>query len=40
MKLRFWLFIMDALVALGLFGSRPFLYAVGRASDATDWGTE
>lgn len=37
-RLRFWLFAMDALAFVGLFGSRAYLYAVGKASDATDWG--
>jgi len=35
---RFWLFAMDALAACGLFGSRAYLWCVGRASDCTDWG--
>lgn len=38
LRLHFWLLTMDTLVALGLFGSRAYLYAVGKASDATDWG--
>jgi hypothetical protein len=37
-RLTFWLLTMDAFQRLGLFGSRPYLWAVGRASDATDWG--
>jgi hypothetical protein len=36
-RLTFWLLTMDALQRLGLFGSRPYLWAVGKASDATDW---
>lgn len=38
LRLRFWLAALDALAAVGLFGSRPYLWVVGKASDATDWG--
>ena len=38
LRLRFWLFAMDSLFWLGLFGSRAYLYAVGKAGEATDWG--
>jgi hypothetical protein len=37
-RLRFWLFIMDAIALCGGLGSRPYTYAVRMASDATDWG--
>lgn len=33
-RLRFWLRVMDLLP----FGSRPYLWALRKASDATDWG--
>lgn len=36
--LAVWLVALDALAAAGLFGSRPYLWAVRKASDATDWG--
>jgi hypothetical protein len=36
-RLRFWLFAMDALAWAGLFGSEPYFYCVERAADATDW---
>jgi hypothetical protein len=36
-KLKFWLFVLDAIASLGLFGSPLYLWAV-KASDATDWG--
>ena len=40
MRLRFWLGIMDLIAALPRgFGSRAYLWAVERASDATDWGS-
>jgi hypothetical protein len=38
MRLRLWLTVLDILSALGLFGSPLYLWAVGKASDATDWG--
>lgn len=38
MRLRFWLFAMDVIAALGGFGSRAYNCAVEKASDATDWG--
>lgn len=38
MKLRLWLLAMDATCLLFGFGSRPYLWALGKASDATDWG--
>lgn len=38
MRQRFWLLMMDVMHAVFGFGSRPFLWAVGKASDATDWG--
>ena len=38
MILKFWLLTLDVLAAIGLFGSRPYLWVVGKASDATDWG--
>lgn len=44
MRLRWWLLVMDVLAALGAWGSgggwrwRAYLWALGRASDATDWG--
>lgn len=37
LRLRFWLFAMDALSWLGL-SERLYLYALSKASDATDWG--
>ena len=33
-KLRFWLLAMDLLP----FGSRPYFFALRRASDCVDWG--
>lgn len=39
LRLRFWLIVMDLIAAMPRgFGSRPYLWAVARASDATDWG--
>lgn len=38
LRLHFWLCAMDVLARLGLFGRRPYLFCVRRASDATDWG--
>ena len=40
LRQRAWLLAMDALALAGLFGSRPYLYAVERASAATDWGDD
>lgn len=37
MRLRLWLLAMDALAFFGGFGSRAYLWCVGKASDATDW---
>jgi hypothetical protein len=37
-RLWFWLDVIDLLAWLGLFGSRAYLYALRKASDATDWG--
>lgn len=37
MRLRFWLLVMDLLGALGV-GGCIYLWALRRASDATDWG--
>ena len=37
-SLRFWLLAMDAVAACGGFGSRLYLWCVGRASGATDYG--
>lgn len=36
MRLRFWLFVVDVANLLG--SQRLYLWAVGKASDATDWG--
>jgi hypothetical protein len=33
-RLQFWLLVMDALSSAGLFGSRLYLWAVGRAVSA------
>ncbi len=38
MRLRFWLFAMDALDWLGRVVQRAYLFAVGRAGAFTDWG--
>lgn len=39
MRLRFWLFVMDLANLLPRPRSgRVYLWAVGKASDATDWG--
>ena len=38
MRLWFWLDVMDLLAWLGLAGSKLWLYALRKASDATDWG--
>ncbi len=35
MSTRAWLLVMDAIAACGGFGSRLYLWAVGKASDAT-----
>lgn len=36
---RFWLHVMDVIALLpGGFGSRAYLWALERASSATDWG--
>ena len=35
--LWFWLLVMEALARLGGFGSKPYLWAVGKASDCVDW---
>lgn len=37
MRLRFWLATMDLLAWCGGFGTKAYLFAVGKASDATDW---
>lgn len=37
LRLRFWLAALDALSIAGLFGSRPYLWAIGKASNCTDW---
>lgn len=37
-RLRFWLLAMDVLSWLNLDFSRAYLYALRKASDATDWG--
>lgn len=37
MHVRFWLLAMDAIARCGLYGSPLYLWAVGKASDATDW---
>ena len=36
-RLRLWLLAMDAIAVCGGFGSRLYLWAVRRASDAIDW---
>jgi hypothetical protein len=36
---RFWLLVMDMIVlSPSGFGSRPYSWALERASNATDWG--
>lgn len=40
MRLRFWLAAVDLMAWCGLFGSRLYLWAVGKASGAADWGPE
>ncbi len=37
-RLRFWLLVLDATVHLDSAASRLRMWAVGKASDATDWG--
>lgn len=37
-RLTFWLFVMDVIAARGGFGSRLYLWALGRASANSDWG--
>ena len=37
MRLRFWLSVCDVFAWLGGFGSRPYLWAICRASDCIDW---
>ena len=34
----FWFLVMDALAWAGFFGSKAYLYAVGKAADADDFG--
>lgn len=36
MRLKFWLFVMGAIVFCGGFGSRLYLFAVQRAADAAE----
>ena len=39
LRLRFWLFVLDALCLLPRgFGSALYYRVLARASDATDWG--
>lgn len=38
-RLAFWLLVMDLLAWCGGFGSRPYLWAVAKAGEAT-WGPE
>jgi hypothetical protein len=38
LRLRFWLRMMDVARVLWGFGSRPYIWCLERASDATDWG--
>lgn len=38
MRLRFWLAALDAICLCGGYGTPLYLWAVGKASDATDWG--
>lgn len=40
LRLWCWLHVLDALVVLGAWHRRAYLWAVGRASDATDWGDD
>jgi hypothetical protein len=40
MTLWLWLDLLDLLAWLGLDGTRPYLWVLRRASDATDWGQE
>lgn len=35
--MRLWLAVSDLLVALGLFGSRPYLWVIVRAANAEGW---
>jgi len=37
-RLHFWLLAMDVVAWGGGFGSKLYLWCVGKASDATDWG--
>lgn len=37
MMLWFWLDVTDFLAWIGLYGTKPYLYAVRKASDSTDW---
>ena len=38
-RARFWLLVLDAICLVpGGFGSRPYCWALERASNATDWG--
>ena len=37
MRLRFWLLVADLLEPIGY---RPWLWAICKASDATDWGSQ
>lgn len=40
LRLRFWLNVMDLIAAMpGGYGSRPYYWAVTKASDATDRGS-
>lgn len=36
LRLHFWLRVLDVIAFFGGFGSRPYLWAVGKCSDA-DW---
>lgn len=37
-RLGFWVFVADVIVWAGFFGSRAYLYAIGKASEAVEWG--
>jgi hypothetical protein len=37
-RLGFWVFVADMLVWAGFFGSKAFLYAIGKASEANGFG--
>lgn len=39
-RLAFWLACLDVLSWLGLFGERPYLWCLERASDCIDWSSE